>query len=412
MHTLREAVLAITAAFHPLEAERVPLLEARGRFLAADLEAVEDAPYADQSAMDGYAVHAEDVARAGRGAEVTLPVVAESRAGGPLPPPLARGTACRIFTGARLPEGATAVVIQEDCARDADRVAVGFAAKRWHHVRRRGSDVARGDRLLVRGAEIRAPEIALLASQGIATIGVVRRPRVAILSTGDELVELGEPRREGTITSSNAWALAAAVLDAGGAPWILPIARDDLATVRDRIVAALGADVVITTGGVSVGDHDVTRDAMAAAGVALDFWKVRMKPGKPVAFGVAQGTPVIGLPGNPVSAQVTFDVLVRPGLRVMLGDPRPHPHLVTVELGHEHVHSTGRIELARARFERRGDVLVAFVAQKQGSASLSGFAALDGYVLLDAERERFAEGTRLRALPVRNVEGTATTELD
>lgn len=406
MRSIREALVAMQPAFGPLEPERRALLEAHGRFLATDALATEDAPAFDQSAMDGYAVHAEDVATAGEDTPVILPMVDESRAGGHLPLPLARGTTCRVFTGARMPEHANAVVVQEDTSRDVVGVHIKFAPRLDQHIRRRGSDVTSGERIVAAGTEIGAAEIALLASQGYTTVSVTRRPRVAIISTGDELIELGEPRVEGGIINGNAWALAASVLAAGGEPLVMPIARDVLADVSARIAAALHADVVITTGGVSVGDHDVTRDAMADAGVTLDFWKVAMKPGKPMAFGLAGKTPVIGLPGNPVSAQTTFDVFVRPMLRTMLGDPRPFQRLVPVVLGHAHTHATGRIELARARFERRGDTLVAHLAKKQGSSSLSGFASLDGYVLLSADQRTFVEGEALVALPVRNIEGT------
>lgn len=412
MRSIGEAQRALLEAFPRREAERVSLLEARGRFLARDLHAFFDAPAFHQSAMDGYAVHAEDVASASEHAPVRLPVVDESRAGGPAPKPLARGAACRIFTGALLPEGATAVVIQEDTTRDGDAVHIRFAPSPNHHVRRRASDVASGDTLLEAHTEIGPAAIALLASQGIASLPVARRPRVALLSTGDELAELGEPVREGRIVNGNAWALAAAVQDAGGIPVVLPIARDVLADVRAHIETALAtADVVLTTGGVSVGDHDVTRDAMAAAGVRLDFWKVAMKPGKPVAFGVANGRPVVGLPGNPVSALVTFDVLVRPGLRRMLGDPRPFAPLVDVVLAEAASHSTGRLELARARFEIANGVTVAHLAARQGSASLSGFAGLDGYVLLDGKKATFSAGERVKGLAVRQGLGVAETEL-
>lgn len=411
MKTIGEALTALLPSFQPLSAVRLPLLEARGLHLAEALHARWDSPAFDNSAMDGYAVRSEDVASASESSPVRLPVVGESRAGGPLPEPLAPGRACRIFTGAPMPAGADAIVMQEDTHREGDVVAIRFASKAGHHVRARGSDAARGQVLLDAGQRIGPGEIGLLASQGHATVSVHRRPIVAIVSTGDELRDLGEPLGPGEIVNSNAYQLAALVESAGGIPRILPIAPDVVEEVEARFREALRADVVLSTGGVSVGDYDVVQDGMKRAGIEIGFWKVAMKPGKPVAFGVAGDVPVVGLPGNPVSALVGFELFVRPGLRLMLGDPRPHPEALRVVLAHDHRRKPGRPELARARLARGPQRIEATLHALQGSGSLPSIAAVDALVYFPGDVATVARGDSLLALPLGGGAGSETSPL-
>lgn len=411
MKTIGEALTALLPSFQPLSAVRLPLLEARGLHLAEALHARWDSPAFDNSAMDGYAVRSEDVACASESSPVRLPVVGESRAGGPLPEPLAPGRACRIFTGAPMPAGADAIVMQEDTHREGDVVAIRFASKAGHHVRARGSDAARGQVLLDAGQRIGPGEIGLLASQGHAAVSVHRRPIVAIVSTGDELRDLGEPLGPGEIVNSNAYQLAALVESAGGIPRILPIAPDVVEEVEARFREALRADVVLSTGGVSVGDYDVVQDGMKRAGIEIGFWKVAMKPGKPVAFGVAGDVPVVGLPGNPVSALVGFELFVRPGLRLMLGDPRPHPEALRVVLAHDHRRKPGRPELARARLARGPQRIEATLHALQGSGSLPSIAAVDALVYFPGDVATVARGDSLLALPLGGGAGSETSPL-
>ncbi|RMG15047.1 MAG: molybdopterin molybdenumtransferase MoeA [Planctomycetota bacterium] len=393
------ALKELVGAFAPLGAERVELSAALGRVLADPVHAREDSPPFDNSAMDGYAVRSAELAGASPETPVRLPLRGESRAGGPPPPPLPPGHAQRIFTGAPLPEGADAVLMQEDSRRPAPDVVEALASvPPGRHVRRRGEDVARGDRLLAAGALVGPGEVGLLAAQRQATVSVHRRPQVALLSTGDELRDLSDPPEPGTIVNSNAYALAAQVRVAGGIPWVLPTAPDEPTAIEAAVREGLRADLLLTLGGVSVGEYDFVRGALAACGVRERFWKVAVKPGKPISFGLAGTTPVVGLPGNPVSAMVTFEVFVRPGLRRLQGDPRPYRPRVEVALASDHRRRAGRLELARARLEAGGHPPRAHLLARQGSGSLPSMVGVDALVLLPPEREEFVAGERLPAL--------------
>ncbi len=375
--------------------------------MARDIQAREDAPPFSNSAMDGYAVRAEDVQSASADNPVTLPVVGESKAGSPPIARLEAGQAMRIFTGAPLPEGADAVVVQEDAERDGERVHLRFPAPSGHHVRARGEDTRAGDVLLTAGHRVTPGTIGLLASQGIGALLVHRRPRVAIVCTGDELRDLEAPPTPGTIVDSNRYALAAQIREAGGVPWVLPRVGDDLEATVARLRLALEADLVLTTGGVSVGDHDHVKDALERVGIAADFWKVRIKPGKPLTFGRHGTTPFVGLPGNPVSAMVTFTVFVLPGLRRMLGDPTPHPAPLRVRLAHDHRHKPGRPELARAQLTLSPEGTWATLATHQGSGALPSVAHAEALVLLPGDEARFSKGQELLAIPFGAPRGAA-----
>lgn len=412
MRSIADALADILPAFQPLGSERVGLDAALGRILSAQVLAREDSPPFSNSAMDGYAVRAADVAGAGPATPVSLPLVGESRAGGAPPPALAPGSAMRIFTGAPLPAGADAIVMQEDTEREEDRVAFLLAPPVGHHVRARAEDIAAGSELLPAGTRLGPGEVGLLAGQGHAALTVGRRPRVALLSTGDELRDVSDPPAPGTIVNSNAYALAAQVREAGGVPWVLPICPDRLEPTVAAIHAGLTADVLVSIGGVSVGDYDLVKEAFQAAGVTQQFWKVSMKPGKPLSFGLASAgrarpVPVVGLPGNPVSAMVTFEVFVRPGLRRMLGDPLPFRAAVTVRLAEAARHSTGRTELARARLATDAEGLVAHLHPRQGSGSLSSMVGVEALVVLPADQASFAVGERLRAVLVSDAQRAA-----
>jgi molybdopterin molybdotransferase len=251
-------------------------------------------------------------------------------------------------------------------------------------------------------SELLAGEIALLASQDYAALSVFRRPRVAILCCGDELREIGEPARPGAIVNSNGYALSAQVLLAGAEPWLLPIARDTREDVAAAVGTALaGADVLVLSGGVSVGDYDVTRAGLEAAGVALSFWKVRMKPGKPLSFAKHGRIPVLGLPGNPVSAWVTFELFVRPGLRKMLGDPAPERPRLAVRLAAALKRKPGRAEFARARLLRDDQGFIAQLLPRQGSGSLPSVVGVDALLEIAPECEALERGATLSALLLR-----------
>ncbi|MFW6067749.1 MAG: gephyrin-like molybdotransferase Glp [Myxococcota bacterium] len=400
MISIHDALERMLPCFEPRGAVRVPLDRALGRFAAEEVVARESSPPFDNSAMDGYAVRARDVAAATEDAPVRLPVIGESRAGGPPPPPLAEGTAQRIFTGAPLPPGADAVVMQESTERNGNQVGIRAPAASGAHVRHAGEDLRAGEVMLPRGSAVGPGEVGLLASQRYAHLSIHRPPRVAILSTGDELRDIADPPEPGTIVDSNAHALAAQVREAGGEPVVLPRAPDAPQAIATQVREGLQTDVLLSCGGVSVGAHDHVHEAFEASGVRMGFWKVAIKPGKPLTFGRAGAVPVVGLPGNPVSAMVTFEVLVRPGLRRMLGDPRPHPTPLRVVLAAGARHKPGRTELLRCRLTPRGGQWSAAPSTRQGSGALPSMVGAEALVVVPSHRGDVEAGEPLWALPL------------
>ena len=313
-----ERVLASIAA--PTEREAVALAEAYGRTLASDVASRRVQPPFANSAMDGYALRAADAARP----PARLTVVGESAAGRPFAGRLGPGEAARIFTGAPLPEGADAVAMQEIAQREGDAVTLGAPVAPGDHVRRRGCDFVEGEILLSAGRRLTARDVALAAAADHPTLAVRRRPRVAILSSGDELAAPGQARGAAQIVASNAFAIAGVVAAAGGEPLDLGVAPDDPAALAARLAEArrAKADVLTTIGGASVGDHDLIRQALADAGMSLGFWRIAMRPGKPLIHGRLGAMNVLGLPGNPTSATVCAVLFLRPLVRALLGDPR------------------------------------------------------------------------------------------
>lgn len=398
MQSVQEASAAIMTEARPLPSVSVPLAATRGRFLAQDIVARHDLPGFDNSAMDGYAVRFADVAPA---AGESRGVSGESRAGGPAPSALEAGTAMRIFTGAPMPAGADTVIIQENATVEAERVSfTAPPSAQGQHVRRRGKDLKRGDTALPAGRELSAGEIALLAGQGFADVPVHGRPRVAILSTGDELCDVSMAGTPGRVVNSNAYALAAQVEEAGCQPWVLPTAADRAEEITQRLREALTADVVISAGGVSVGTYDLVGDAFASANIRTVFWKVAVKPGKPLLFGMHEETPVFGLPGNPGGAMVTFEVFVRPLLRTMLGDTAPYRPSIDVRLACDLRHGHSRTELMRASLREVDGVLEGSPNRDQGSGSLPSMASVDALLVLPPGRDVLPAGTVVRAIRV------------
>jgi molybdopterin molybdotransferase len=385
-------------AFSPLGEEEVGLTESSGRYLSRDVVARSDAPPFDNSAMDGYAVRAADVAAAVQSAPVRLPVSGEARAGGPLPAPLEPGAVCRIFTGAPMPAGADAVVIQEDTDRNGDEIEIREASPAGKHVRPQGSDVRSGALMLRAGDRLWPGEIGLLASQNIDRVHVFRRPKVALLSTGDELRQLGDDLEPGAIINSNIYVLTEMLHAVGAIPVALPVARDTLPEIEAALREALEADVVITTGGVSVGAYDFVQEAFKNVGIEPSFWKVRIKPGKPVVFAQHENKPVIGVPGNPISVMIAFEVLVGPCLRKMLGDPQPHPQPIVARLREDYHRHPGRVEIARALATREGDDIVVTLHRLQGSGSLPSFVGVNALVILPADKADFAAGEQVETM--------------
>ena len=404
MLSVTEAQHAILATIRRLDPETTPLLEASGRVLAEDVTADSALPPFDNSAMDGYAVRAADLIEATPDRPVRLPIVADVPAGHPSDIELAAGTAARITTGAMLPRGADTVVPVEDTddgARGASAllksVAIFKSFERGAHVRASGTDVQRGEKVLSTGALIRPSEIALLSAVGHSRVQVYRRPRVAVFATGDELVAPDQQPGPGQIRNVNEYSTAALVMRYGGVPLLLGIAHDRMADVAAKLEEAIGqgADLIVASAGVSVGAYDVVKDAVKAHG-SIDLWKVRMRPGKPVAFGAYRQVPFFGLPGNPVSAMMTFEQFVRPALRLMSGFTQWQKPTVKVELL-EAISSDGRETYARAWVERREGQWIARLSGGQGSNMLNSLARANALVIVPDGLTRLEAGATAQA---------------
>ncbi len=395
MLSIREAQERILERVRCLPRERVPLIDACGRVLAENLVAGRALPPFDNSAMDGYAVRGCDLAP---GAGIRLAVAGESRAGSEALPAVDAGQAVRIFTGAPMPAGADTVVIQEVVRREGDSIVVEHPPRPGANVRYTGEDVAAGTTVLSRGAVVDAAAVGLAAALGRGWLTVVARPRVAILATGDELREPDEPLAPGQIVSSNTYAVAAQVLGAGGTPVPLGIARDEEASIREHIERGRQCDVILTLGGVSVGDYDLVRVVLDGLGWESSFWKVDMKPGKPLSVGWLGSVPVIALPGNPASSMVTFELFVRPALRRMGGDAHPFRREVTVPLAVAYAKDDKRAHVVRCRALRDGNHVALEPLAKQGSAMLTSMIGVDAFAIIDGPPRTVEAGTAVKAL--------------
>jgi molybdopterin molybdotransferase len=405
--SVEEALAKILSHVQPLEAESVPILDAQGRVLSEEIVSDIAIPPFDNSAMDGYAVCSADVAQATPESPVRLAVVGSVAAGYVAAMRVEPGTAIRIMTGAPLPKGADAVVPYENTsdydrskderlAAPADEIEVLGAVQASDHVRSAGEDVYEGEQVMAPGRVVRAQEIGVLASLGRESVLVHRRPRVAILATGDELLEIHEPLQPGKIRNSNEYTNAALVTRTGGIPMRLGIGRDTETDLTERIRSGLerGADLFLTSGGVSVGDYDVVKDVLGNEG-QMQFWQVRMKPGKPLAFGLLSGgVPLIGLPGNPVSAMVSFEQFARPAILKMLG----HIDLVKPEVRavlDEPLTNSGRRAFVRVIVSQREGRYHARTTGEQGSGVLTSMSKANGLAIVPEETLYLDEGTEV-----------------
>jgi len=386
MLSVEEAQARILTQVSRQPLERVPLEASYGRVLGVDVRSPRDVPPWDNSAMDGYAVKAADTSADG----VSLRINETIGAGEVGTVPVVAGTASAIMTGAPVPEGADAVVMVEwtDAAREGS-VRITGEATPGLNIRRRGGDVSTGEVVLEAGQTLTPGQVGLVASLGMPTVEVRLRPVVAILSTGDEVVAPGRPLGAGQIYSSNNYALAGLVHEAGGIPRDMGNAPDDLDGLIAHLRACLDADVVVTTGGVSVGVYDHVKEAYGALGASMDFWKVKMKPGKPLAFGRlsrdGREVPLFGLPGNPVSCMVNFLEFVRPYLRTALGDPRPFLPVVDAIAGEDFRGRPGRLRLVRVRLSVADGSWVAHSTGTQSSGALQSMARAHGLMSIAPE---------------------------
>ncbi|PZQ17899.1 MAG: molybdopterin molybdenumtransferase MoeA [Ancylobacter novellus] len=394
-----EARARILGGLVPLPAERVALSAALGRTLAVPLAALRTQPPWNCSAMDGYAVRAADAVAGAR-----LAVVGESAAGKGFRGVVGVGEAARIFTGAPVPDGADSILLQEDADRDGDAIVAREAVVEGRHIRRAGLDFAQGETLLDAGRRLGARDLALAAALGHPSVEAARKPRVAILATGDELVAPGEPVGPDQIVASNSFAIAAVVEGEGGTPIDLGVAPDRPEAIRAAIDSAFaqGADILVTLGGASVGDHDLVRPALEAAGVSLDFWKIAMRPGKPMMAGRRGATLALGLPGNPVSAIVCSVLFLAPAIRRLSGRNDLEPVLLPARLGRDMPENDQREDYMRAKLDVASDgVPVATAFPRQDSSMLRPLSDAECLLVrpIHAPAARAGDPCRILALP-------------
>ncbi|MEQ9488374.1 MAG: molybdopterin molybdotransferase MoeA [Alphaproteobacteria bacterium] len=396
MISVEDARERILAALPVLPGEQVGLLDAFGRVLAEDVVARRSQPPQAVSAMDGYAVRVEDVSTV----PASLAVVGEAPAGRAYTGAVAAGEAVRIFTGGPVPDGADTIVIQEDTDREGDTVVVRESAAAGKFIRAEGLDFAEGEALLSSGSVVTARDVGLAAAMNRPWLMVRRRPRVAILATGDEIVMPGDPAGPYRIVSSNALALAAAVRTFGGDPVLLGIAKDRLDALHEAIAAAKGADLLVTTGGASVGDHDLVQEALGSGGLKLDFWRIAMRPGKPLMFGDMAETPVLGLPGNPVSTLVCALVFLKPAMEKLLGLPADTTPLLKATLTEALQENDKRQDYLRSTLDGvPGDCSIT-PFERQDSSMLSRLAKADALIVRKPFAPALDAGATVDYLPM------------
>jgi len=402
MISVEQALEQILSYVDALGEEERPVLDCLGQVLAEDIYSGINIPPLDNSAMDGYAVQSKDTIGASRNSPRLLRVIGTGSAGAVSKREVMPGTAVRIMTGAPIPRGADSVVRFEDTDEAQRKGNVGeigilCEVESGWDIRRAGEDVAQGALVLTEGSVIRPQEVGVLASLGRIGVRVIRRPVVAILATGNELIDIGQPLPAGKIYNSNTYSIAAQVLRYGGIPKILGIASDSEDSLVAEIRRGLGADMLITSGGVSLGDYDVVKDVLAKEG-EITFWTVRLKPGKPLAFGRIKGVPHLGLPGNPVSTMVTFELFARPAILKMMGKKNLAKPTVEAVIEDAIVNTDGRRIFVRAVVEKRGEQYFARITGPQGSGILTSMTLANGLVIVPEDKAGVEKGDLVQAM--------------
>ncbi|NPU84092.1 MAG: molybdopterin molybdotransferase MoeA [Syntrophaceae bacterium] len=377
-----EALNRILNAITPLGLERVGILDALGRVLGEDVAAPRNIPPKDNSAMDGYALRWKDTFGASPKSPVILKVIEDLPAGAVPKKKVGPGQATRIMTGAPLPAGADAVLRVEDTEKDGNSVRILVPVQEAQDIRRAGEDVREGETVIRQGEVIRPAEIGMLASLGRSFVSVHQRPLVAILATGDELAEIDEPVTPWKIISSNSYSSAAQVAACGAVPLMIGIARDTREDLTAKFRMALRADVILSSGGVSMGDYDLVKDILRSEGNRIEFWQVAMRPGKPLAFGEMDHVPLFGLPGNPVSSMVSFEQFVRPSLLKMAGHRRLFRKTVQAVTMEDIRKGKGVRTFLRARLEREDARVVVRTTGEQGSGILKSMVQANGLIVI------------------------------
>jgi len=395
MISVGEAIQRITSAFDPVGTEIVPLADAAGRVLAETVRARMDQPPAPMSAMDGYAVRAADTATV----PTTLKVIGSSPAGHPFAGKVGPGESVRIFTGGVVPDGADAIVIQEDTDLGEKIVTIREAAQPGRHIRKAGLDFETGDVLAESGRRLTARDLSLIAAGDIPKLAVRRRPVIALAATGDELTPPGAPRGPGGIVASSVYGLSALIRKWGGEVLDLGITPDAVEAVAALPARAAGADLLVTLGGASVGEHDLIQKALGPKGFVLDFWKIAMRPGKPLIFGRLGALPLMGLPGNPVSTLVCAILFLKPAIAAMLGTGTATPLMAARAAADLKANDT-RQDYIRARLERRDGALWAAPFPIQDSGMLSTIAAADALIVRAPHAPAVRAGGPVEILPL------------
>jgi molybdopterin molybdotransferase len=399
MFSVEEALERILAQIQPLEHTQVALTEATGLVLSQDIVAQEDMPPFANSAMDGYALLSKD-SKPCAGQQPRLRIIGDIAAGYVAERAVEEGTAMRIMTGAPVPPGADSV-IQVELTRsegpNSEWVEILEEVAPGNNIRPAGEDMRRGQTVLTRGTCIRAWEVGILATLGYAQVPVIRRPRVAILGTGDEVIDIHEPLRPGKIRNSNSYLLEAAVRQAGAEAYRLGVARDTVESLREKFSEAIKYDLILTSGGVSVGEFDLVKNIMQEQG-GINFWRINMRPGKPVAFGHIGAVPLLGLPGNPVSSAVTFELFGRPMIRKMMGHTRLLRPQIEVRVEDGVQDRAMRRHYVRAHVERRDGQFVAHTTGNQGSHVMTSLVNANALVIVPEGGVEVRPGDTARAI--------------
>ena len=395
MISVEEALKTILVNFRPLGLEKINILEARGRVIGEDVFAPRNIPSANNSAMDGYAVRCADTKGASKKKPLTLKIIEDIPAGKLAVKKIKKGETARIMTGAVIPEGADAVIRQEDTLREGKTVIIFIAAEKSENIRFAGEDVHKGELVVKKGSALRPSDIGMLAALGKAFVSVYQKPRVAIMSTGDELVDIEIDPPPGKIVNSNSYSLAAQVLECGAIPIMLGIARDKKTDLQETFKTALHADLIISSGGVSVGDFDFVKNVMGEIGNAMHFWQVAMRPGKPLAFGSIEGVPLFGLPGNPVSAMVSFEQFVRPSLLRMQGCTKIFRQTIKAICTDTFEKKAGFRHFIRAIVKKEKGSYVAVTTGDQGSGILKSMVAANGLIVMGENETKIKKGAEV-----------------
>lgn len=399
MISVIEARDSILKQIHPVGLERIDIISAQGRVLASDVRATRNQPPWDNSAMDGYAVRATDTVPSSPNIPVELEIIEDLPAGYKATKSVGTGQAIHIMTGAPVPDGADSIVRAERTLRvDTNRVRILQPVEPGTDLRRAGEDISHGDLILRSRHLLRPADIGLLASTKRSHVSVYRRPRVAILSTGDEILDVDEPLEEGKIIDSNGYALTALVLEAGAVPLRLGIYPDRQDALEQALRDGLVADAIITSGGVSVGEYDLVKAALEAVGTSMAFWKVSMTPGRPLAFGAIDETVVFGLPGNPVASMVTFELFMRPALLKMQGYTHIYRPTIKAVLLDDITKSLGRKQFIRVIIEKHDNTFFASRTGPQGSGILRSMSIADGLAVSHEDQEQMKAGTEIEVM--------------